>query len=106
MESEYVESAAPETSEVDSMAGDEVSSVDLVVGPLEGETGGLAVDYRPQLNVIQESLTAFQDHMTRPFMTTPFEEYTVSEGLVLLLLAFLILQSLIKIVKVGFSWLL
>lgn len=86
--------------------------------PLEGETDGpsdsdsgsawtdTVIDYRPQLNMIQESLTVFQDHMTRPLMTTPFEEYTVSEGLILLLLAFLILQSLIKIVKVGFSWLL
>lgn len=77
---------------------------------LEDEAGGLGevvlVDYTVQLTAIQESLTAIQTHLDRPLMTTPFEEYSVGEGLILLLLMFLILQSIIKIVKVGFSWLL
>ena len=77
---------------------------------LQVEGGNLGevvlVDYTVQLTAIQESLTAIQTHLDRPLMTTPFEEYSMGEGLILLLLMFLILQSIIKIVKVGFSWLL
>lgn len=64
------------------------------------------IDYGPRLDALQEGLTAIQAHMSRPLMTTPFEDYTVGEGLVLLLLMFLILQSLVKLIKGGFSWLL
>lgn len=77
---------------------------------LQVEGGNLgdvvSVDYTVHLTAIQESLTAIQTHLDRPLMTTPFEEYSMGEGLILLLLVFLILQSIIKIVKVGFSWLL
>lgn len=128
MDGEYVESTIPEVPEapasslspalsVDvSAAGGENSTEGSAPAPVEDtvpveDTGGgsdplAEVNYNAQLTVIQESLTAIQTHMARPLMTTPFEEYTVGEGLILLLLVFLILQSLIKMVKVGFSWLL
>ena len=41
----------------------------------------------------------------RPFLTTPFEEYTVSEGLLLLILLFAVITFCIKILKGGFYWL-
>ena len=41
----------------------------------------------------------------RPFMTTPFEEYTVSEGLLLLILLAVFVMWCVKIVKGGFYWL-
>lgn len=39
------------------------------------------------------------------FMTKPFSEYTVSEGLLLLLVLLTVIQMCIKIVKGGFWWL-
>lgn len=133
MDETYIENTAPETA-VSSpfpvednpsvsplpvetpVKGEEMGPGEVEQAPLEGpsfeEDGGgefnavVAVDYGAQLTVIQESLAAMQTHAARPLMTTPFEEYTVGEGLILLLLVFLVLQSLIKIVKVGFSWLL
>lgn len=39
------------------------------------------------------------------FMTKPFNEYTVSEGLLLLLVLLTVIQMCIKIVKGGFWWL-
>lgn len=56
-----------------------------------------------QLEVIETMEVAVDT--SRPFLTTPFEDYTVTEGLLfsMLLLAFLMLC--IKVVKGGFSWL-
>ncbi len=44
--------------------------------------------------------------MDRPFLTTPLNEYTVTEGLLLLILFVLVIKILIDIVKGGFYWLL
>lgn len=41
----------------------------------------------------------------RPFLTTPLNEYTVTEGLLLLILLILVINWVVKIVKGGFSWL-
>ena len=41
----------------------------------------------------------------RPFLETPFEDYTVTEGLLLALLLGLFLSCVIKIIKGGFYWL-
>ena len=45
---------------------------------------------------------AVQDH---PFLTTRFEDYTVTEGLLLLLLLCMFLSFCIKLIRGGFSWL-
>lgn len=42
---------------------------------------------------------------SRPFMTTDFADYTVTEGLLLILVLLVFLQACAKIVKGGFSWL-
>lgn len=42
---------------------------------------------------------------SRPFMTTDFADYTVTEGLLLILVLLIFLQACAKIVKGGFSWL-
>ena len=41
----------------------------------------------------------------RPFFTTPFEEYTVTEGLLLLLVVLLVIRWITGMLKGGFSWL-
>lgn len=41
----------------------------------------------------------------RPFLTTDFADYTVTEGLLLCIVLVLIFYKLISVVKGGFSWL-
>lgn len=41
----------------------------------------------------------------RPFMTTAFEDYSVAEGLLLLLVLLTLLQMCIRLIKEGFWWL-
>ena len=42
----------------------------------------------------------------RPFLTTSFEDYTVTEGLLLAVLLSLFVSALVKLIKEGFYWLL
>ena len=41
----------------------------------------------------------------RPFMTTPLDDYTVTEGLLLLILVVLIIKIIAGAIKEGFYWL-
>ena len=41
----------------------------------------------------------------RPFLTTDFSEYSVTEGLLLLLVLFLFIKQLFTIIRRAFSWL-
>lgn len=41
----------------------------------------------------------------RPFLETPFDDYTVSEGLLLTLFLCVFAAALIKLLKEGFYWL-
>lgn len=41
----------------------------------------------------------------RPFMTTPLDDYTVAEGLLLLILAVLVIKIIADAIKEGFYWL-
>ena len=49
--------------------------------------------------------TIHQDLAPRPFLTTRFEDYSVAEGLLLLLLLWAFLSFCVKLIKGGFSWL-
>lgn len=42
---------------------------------------------------------------SRPFLTTDFSEYSVTEGLLLLLVLFLFIKQLSVIIRRAFSWL-
>lgn len=50
-----------------------------------------------------ETLQLTVDH---PALDTPFDEYTVMEGLLLLFLVLIVLSWCVKMLKGGFSWLL
>lgn len=41
----------------------------------------------------------------RPFLTTSFEEYTVTEGLLLMILLLAVVMICVKMIKGGFFWL-
>lgn len=43
---------------------------------------------------------------SRPFLTTPFSEYSVTEGLLLTLVLIVLVSQVIKFVKGCFAWLL
>jgi len=49
-----------------------------------------------------ETIQAAVDH---PMLTTPFEDYTVTEGLLLLLFLSAVVAACVKMLKGGFSWL-
>lgn len=55
-----------------------------------------------------EELTETETVIEEPhlFLNTPFDEYNVSEGLLLSLLLCLFISTLAKILKEGFYWLL
>jgi len=42
---------------------------------------------------------------TRPFFTTPFTEYTVTEGLLLSILLVIVVSKVLKFAKGCFAWL-
>lgn len=49
-----------------------------------------------------ETIQGVEDH---PMMETPFEDYTVTEGLLLLLLLAVFVSACAKLLKGGFAWL-
>ena len=49
--------------------------------------------------------TIQQDVEPHPFLTTDFADYTVTEGLLLLILLLFFIADCIKLLKEGFSWL-
>ena len=67
------------------------------------DTGPAEIAGMDQVLGYLETLTAAAEH---PMMETPFEEYTVTEGLLLLLLVLVIVSWCVKMIKGGFSWLL
>ena len=55
---------------------------------------------------VAQLLTEIKQEVARhPAMTTPFEDYTVVEGLLLLLFLSVFCSWLLRLVKGGFSWL-
>lgn len=54
-----------------------------------------------EATVLAEVVT-FED---RPFLSTPLNEYTVTEGLLLLILLFYVGRSIMGWIKEGFFWL-
>lgn len=61
-------------------------------------------DPAPEMEQLSETFTA-EVIDDRFFMTTPIDDYTVTEGLLLCILIVLIVQWLIRILKGGFWWL-
>lgn len=65
------------------------------------------VDIRDDLSDLREYLEEQRqpNAVVRPMLTTSFADYTVTEGLLLLILLFLTVQSCVRILRGGFSWL-
>lgn len=74
----------------------ETETIDFIVTTLETLLDDVD-EVQEQIQVIDEP---------RPFLTTPFEDYSVTEGLLLAVLLCIFARSVIKILKEGFYWLL
>lgn len=55
-----------------------------------------------RLEIIQQTIQRTVDH---PALTTPFEDYTVTEALLLLLSLSVFVAACVKMLKGGFAWL-
>ena len=52
-----------------------------------------------------EIVSEIQEEQLRPFLTTEFSDYSVTEGLLLALLLFSFLSVCVRVLKEGFFWL-
>ena len=68
--------------------------IDSVLGEQESEPVGES----QTVQILQEA--------PRPFLTTPFEDYSVTEGLLFVLALCAFFSVLARIIKEGFYWLL
>ena len=91
------EEEPPQEAEGDAGAkpGEDLPSAVMSDGPIEIIGMDTALK---RLETIQKAV----DH---PLMTTPFDDYTVTEGLLLLLLLSVFAAACVKLLKGGFAWL-
>lgn len=75
----------------------------LLVDLLDALTGeeGMASD----VDSLQQTAGEIRQALDRPLMTTSFQDYTVTEGLLLLLLLSAFVAACARMLKEGFSWL-
>lgn len=76
--------------------------VDDVVPGLIGDVLDILLGIRKGM----ENVESIEHVVNHPALTTPFQEYTVTEGLLLLLLLFFFLKVCMDMIRRAFSWLL
>ncbi len=57
------------------------------------------------MDKVLKHLETIQGAVDHPMLTTPFEDYTVTEGLLLLLFLSVVVAACVKMLKGGFAWL-
>lgn len=75
-----------------------------VISPDTGDVLAVEDPGTEMVEVVETTIVEVVD-LDRPFMTTPFEEYSVLEGLLLLLVLITVIQMCIRMIKGGFWWL-
>ena len=76
-------------------------SEELLTEPID--TGPMEIAGMEQL---LQHLETMETTVVHSALDTPFEQYTVTEGLLLILLVLLVVSWCVKMIKGGFSWLL
>lgn len=72
----------------------------------EESSSVLLPDQEEAAELISDTIETVADvSQDRPFLTTSFEEYSVTEGLLLMLLILAVVMICVKMVKGGFYWL-
>lgn len=77
-----------------------------VTGEISGEAAGM--ETAPETSAgdqALELLESIQQDIHHPFLETDFQDYTVTEGLLLLALLLAFIAACFKMLKGGFSWL-
>ena len=99
--------ASPEESQepVEPLPSDPGDTVAVEIGPDTLATLDGLSEINQELVLISDQLEELQLHQTRSVLTTSFEDYTVMEGLLLLLLLAAFAAVCAKILRGGFSWL-
>lgn len=97
------ETAEPLPAELDEAPGDvgDVGVDDVVPGLI-----GDAVDVLLGIRSGMKHVESIEQVVNHPALTTPFQDYTVTEGLLLLLLLFFFLKACMDMIRRAFSWLL
>lgn len=90
------------TTEADVIPGEGDVGVDDVVPGLIGD----AVDVLLGIRSGMKNVESIEQVVNHPALTTPFQDYTVTEGLLLLLLLFFFLKVCMDMIRRAFSWLL
>ena len=83
---------------------------DIMTTPEDSAASSSEPVEEPAIETLMEEMMGTAEIMevtpeSRPFMTTDFADYTVTEGLLLILVLLIFLQACAKLVKGGFSWL-
>ncbi len=76
----------------------------VVEDPVPGLIGD-AIDLLLDIRGGMKNVETIQQTLDHPFMTTSFQDYTVTEGLLLLILLAAFAATCVKILKGGFQWL-
>ncbi len=76
--------------------------VENVVPGLIGDAIDLLLDIRNGMKNVE----SMEQTVNHPMLTTPFQDYTVTEGLLLLLLLCFFIKACMNMVRRAFSWLL
>ncbi len=76
--------------------------VENVVPGLIGDAIDLLLDIRNGMKNVE----SMEQTVNHPMLTTPFQDYTVTEGLLLLLLLCFFIKACMDMVRRAFSWLL
>lgn len=90
------------TAESDVIPGEGDIGVDDVVPGLIGDVVDILLGIRKGM----ENVEGIEQVVNHPALTTPFQDYTVTEGLLLLLLLFFFLKACMDMIRRAFSWLL
>lgn len=78
---------------------------DDVVGDPEDEEISVGENVSAMQADVAQIKEMVQTAVERPFLTTPLEDYSVSEGLLLMILFVMFIRALLRLVKEGLYWL-
>lgn len=99
---ESADSSEALTAEADVIPDGGDVGVDDVVPGLIGDVVDILLGIRKGM----ENVESIEHVVNHPALTTPFQEYTVTEALLLLLLLFFFLKACMDMIRRAFSWLL
>lgn len=87
------------------VVGEDVVITLVEIFDIIGSVGDLISELQTTMDGVDDNIIAGIEGMEHPLLITSFEDYSVTEGLLLLLLLYFFSRSCITIIKEGFTWL-